>query len=239
MQAPSMKASITATQTIKSGYKQYEKINESDWWWWYVAIDMPSALMQTGEVLYQFVTLTNPTTNASFTIGCYNTVGVANTDAIAYFKHDSGQADQLTSTSGLVTGKSYGTQAADLKEEPDDIKWKAGTTHVPAASQAPASATAGNTNYPCYFYEEMPKIGRNPNDFGITYNVKYGARIYKDSAVTTFDSVPESTTTISKPALATYVAQAAVAAAPVAPPNGQVELSMLLASILLFFSLAY
>lgn len=136
MQAPSMKASITATQSIKSGYKQYEKINESDWWWWYIAIDMPSALLKSGEVLYQFVTLTNPTTNASFTIGCYNTVGAANTDAIAYFKHDSGQADQLISTSALVTGKSYVTQAADLKEEPDDIKWKAGTTHVPAFASA-------------------------------------------------------------------------------------------------------
>ena len=200
---------------------------------------MPTGLLKAGETLYQFVTLTNPSTNASFTVGCYNTVGTANSDAIAYFKHTSGNADQLISTSNLVTGKTYLTQASDLKEEPDDIKWKAGTTHVPTANQAPASTTAGNTNYACHFYEEMPKIGRNPKDFGITYNVKYGARIYKDSSATTFDSVPESTTSITKAALPTYVAQTAVVGAAAAPPSGHVQLSMLLASVLLFLSLAY
>jgi len=198
--APSLKAAITATQTIKQGYKTYQPINESDWWWWYIAIDIPDALLNNGEILYQYVSVTDPATTKTFTVGCSIKIGSANSYAIDYYKHTDGQPDQLISTSSEVTGKTWLTQAPDLKEEADDIKWKAGTTHVP--STAPASNTPGNTNQACYFYEELPKIGRNPNDFDKNLNLKFGTRIYKDDSATTFDAVPESTVTIKKEALA-------------------------------------
>jgi hypothetical protein len=47
-----MKATISATQSIKNGYKQYNKINESDWWWWYIAFDVPNGILKAGETLY-------------------------------------------------------------------------------------------------------------------------------------------------------------------------------------------
>lgn len=90
MEAPTMRATISATQTIKNGYKLYEKITESDWWWWYVALDIPDALLSNGETLYQFVTMTDPTSTASYTVGCSITIGTADTYAIQYFKHVKG-----------------------------------------------------------------------------------------------------------------------------------------------------
>jgi len=131
--APSVKAEIKATQTIKNGYKLYEKITESDWWWWWIAIDMPDSMLSNGEILYQFVTLTDATTKDSFTVGCKLVIGTDG-EAIQYFKHTNNKPDELTSASASVTSKTWIKQAADFKEEVDDISFKAGTTHVPSAS---------------------------------------------------------------------------------------------------------
>lgn len=232
--APSVKSTLSATQTIQNGYQLFEGINESDWWWWYVALDINDGLIATGETLYQFVTLTD-SANTSFTLGCYIKKGTSG-DNIHYFTHTAGQPDELTSTSSVVTGKTWATQAADLREEPDDIKWSAGTTRVPTANLAPTSTTAGNTNHACYFYEELPKIGRNPKDFDKTFTVKFGARIYKTDAATTFDSVPESSNTITKAALPSYVAAATTTTTSAVPTGAVYEFTMVLASLFLLFS---
>jgi hypothetical protein len=65
-------------------------------------------------------------------------------------------------------------------------------------------------------YEELPKIGRNPNDFNKNLSVKIGARIYKSASITTFDSTPASTVSIKKESLAAvnYAAAVVVNAAP-------------------------
>jgi len=40
------------------------------------------------------------------------------------------------------------------------------------------------------FYEELKKIGRNPNDFDKTLDIQIGARIYEGAAATTFLKIP-------------------------------------------------
>jgi len=101
-----------------------------------------------------------------------------------------------------VFGKKYTEQAASIKEFTEEMKWTAGTTHVP--STAPASTTAGNTAYPCYMYKELKKLGRNPNDFGKKYDITLGYRIYKTAAATTYDTATETSSTIDVPAMQTY-----------------------------------
>lgn len=96
--SPSYKAGITASQTIKNGYKLYEKITESDWWWWYIALDINDGVLKTGEILYQFVTMTDATTKDSYTVGCKLTIGTDG-ETLAYFKHDNNKPDELISTS--------------------------------------------------------------------------------------------------------------------------------------------
>jgi hypothetical protein len=211
--APSYKSSISATQTVQQGYKTFDPITSSDWWWWYIALDIPDALLNNGEILYQYATIIDGTT--SYTVGCSITIGTANSYAVDVYENTASTTTELDSASSVVIGKAYNGQAPDLIEESDAHKWTAGTTHVP--NNAPASTTSGNTNQACYFYEELPKIGRNPSDFNKNVQVKMGARIYSSATATTFDSVPASTVTVNKAALAAvnYQAAVVVSAAPV------------------------
>lgn len=199
--------------------------------------------MKTDEVLYQFVTVSDPNNNnASFTVGCKTKVGTAG-EVLQYFTHDANSPNQLKSDSSVVTSKTWLAQAGDLKEEADDITWAAGTTHVPEASRPPASTTSGFTKHVCYFYEELKKIGRNPKDFDKDLNLTFGARIYADDNATTFLSIPESTSSIKKGALPTYVSAAVETETTQTnsnTPSGAPELVMSLASLfMLFFSLVY
>jgi hypothetical protein len=152
-------------------------------------------------------------------MGCSITIGTANSYSIDKYTHPTGVSTSLDDASSLVTGKAYNGQAPDLIEESDAHKWKAGTTHVPQT--APASTTVGNTNQACYMYEELPKIGRNPSDFGKTLNIKIGARIYSSTSATSFDAVPATSSTVTKASLAAvnYQAAVVVAAAPVVVPT--------------------
>jgi hypothetical protein len=213
--APTIRSSISATQTVQQGYKTYPNINESDWWWWYIALDIPDALLSSGEILYQYVTLTDTSVspNTYVTLGCSIQMDTPNSYTLQHYTLTN--ADQLDSASSEVIGKAYNGQAEELLDEAGDIKWKAGTTHVPTT--APVSTTAGNTNHACYFYEELPKIGRNPDDFGKSMTAKLGARIYPNPTATTFDSTPTGIASITKDNLAApnYQAVVVVSAAPV------------------------
>jgi len=82
--APSIKAGISAKQTVQQGYKTYQPINESDWWWWYLALDIPDALLKTNEILYQYVTVTDG--SKYYAMGCSMKIGQANSYAIDYYK---------------------------------------------------------------------------------------------------------------------------------------------------------
>lgn len=75
---------------------------------------------------------------------------------------------------------------------------------MPTASQASASTISGNTKYACYFYKELPKIGRNPANFGIDVAIQAGARIYEGASATTYIEIPTTSATITKPALKSY-----------------------------------
>lgn len=55
----------------------------------------------------------------------------------------------------------------------------------------------------------MPKIGRNPADFDITYDVTMGGRIYETEDATTFITIPNATSTVDKPLPDSYVVEAA------------------------------
>ena len=84
------------------------------------------------------------------------------------------------------------------------------------------------------------KIGRNPRDFDKTMSVKFGARIYKDDAATTFDAVPETSDTIKKDALPAFVAAVATPAAVAVPDGAASELTALaLATCVLLFSVLF
>ncbi len=89
---------------------------------------------------------------------------------------------------------------------------------MPTASQASASTIAGNTKYACYFYQELPKIGRNPADFGKDVAIQAGARIYEGASATTYIEIPTTSATITKPALKSYAD--AKSENPTAAPTG-------------------
>lgn len=191
--------------SIANGYSLYKNIKESDWWWWWTALDINEALMKTGDIIYQFITITD--TPSAFTIGCATTVGTDGYTVHVYTHSPADDATLLLSTSALVTGKTWDGQAPDLKEEVDDVDWSAGETHVPSDKRPPTtSSTAGNKIYSCMFYEELRKIGRNPSDFNKSLNVKIGARIYESTTATTFLEIPATDDTITKPAMPTYEA---------------------------------
>jgi len=114
----------------------------------------------------------------------------------------------------LVVGKKYTEQAASLKQSTHDMKWVAGKTHIAASNLAPASSTAGNTNYGCYFVFPYAKLGRNPNEFDIDIDLQYSARVYADATATTFTQLPVTSETIRKAAIPAYKS------APVAAAGG-------------------
>ena len=88
-----------ATQTYSQGYTQYEKLTESDWWWWWTALDVPDAVMKDGDVLFQYVTITEAGTDKSGgaikkseTVGCYVVVGANSaTSNVDVFTHPNDQ----------------------------------------------------------------------------------------------------------------------------------------------------
>jgi len=181
-------------------------------------MDMPTNLVKDGEVFYQYVTVTHPTTKATETIGCSMTIGTDNSYAVDVFTHPKDAATGAVILNSLnsmvpaanvadpdvanpnVTAMKYSVQAADLKQSVEDTVWTAGTTHAPTA--AAESTIAGNKAYTCYMYKELPKIGRNPNEFGITYDIQVGFRLYANADATTYDTAAApSTATLELKAL--------------------------------------
>ena len=209
-------------------------MKESDWWWWYLALEMPDSLMKKDETLFQFVSITDPVAKTTFTIGCKTKIGTEG-EMIKVYTHLPGQSTSLDSNSELVLGKTWADQAAELKEEKDDIVWTAGTAHVPTDHRAPASTKAGYTNHVCYFFQELPKIGRKPSDFDKNLDIKIGARLYTNDAATTFDSLPETTEQIYKAAPPSYVVQAANPA-PAAPTAASSLFMSTLAALFMLFA---
>jgi hypothetical protein len=195
-----------------------------------LTMDMPTNLVKDGEVFYQYVTVTHPTTKATETIGCSMTIGTDNSYAVDVFTHpkDAAGAVILNSLNSMVpaanvadpdvanpnvTAMKYSVQAADLKQSVEDTVWTAGTTHAPVA--AAESTIAGNKAYTCYMYKELPKIGRNPNEFGITYDIQVGFRLYADADATTYDTATApSTATLELKALPEFTKTTTDAEAP-------------------------
>merc|ERR1740139_1872562 len=68
-----------------------------------------------------------------------------------------------------------------------DLVGAASSEHSPSVD---ASETDENTVFSCFLAEELPKIGRNPADFGMTYDITIGARIYETEDATTFVTIP-------------------------------------------------
>lgn len=46
---------------------------------------------------------------------------------------------------------------------------------------------------------ELPKIGRNPNDFNKVYDVHIGARLYENDSATEFTTIPMSSSSFEYP----------------------------------------
>ena len=101
-----------------------------------------------------------------------------------------------------VVGNTWNTCNADELIETLDHSWVAGSTH--AGETAPAASADTNAVFACYFALEIPKIGRNPNDYNKDYDVTIGARIYADDAATEFTAVPQSQSTFHVGELPSY-----------------------------------
>jgi len=171
-------------------------------------LDVTDALFSEGEVFYQWVTLVNQDDSSdAFTIGCKMTKvaeGATDTQVINYFTMDGDNA-ALGPTSDLVVDLVWTAQAPDLLEEDADHVWVASSEHSPSVA---ASETDENTVFSCFLAEELPKIGRNPADFGMTYDITIGARIYETEDATTFITIPSVTSTVTKEEPPTYVVEA-------------------------------
>lgn len=221
-------ATNSFAQTFKNGFAIYENLTESDFWWWWLSLDIPNGYLANGELIYQFLTLVDKAgKDVPMSIGCWTTIGVADTYTIDQFTHKTVAAESTTNGAlysaasidnpNYIFGKKLGEQAAALKEDAKDMDWKAGKSHVPASSLAPASSNSANTAYVCYFARELKKIGRNANSFNKEFTATIGARIYKDATVTTYSKIPESSSDISYPAPAGFVV--AVDPTPTATPT--------------------
>jgi len=194
----------SASQSTSHGFQTYPKLTESDWWWVQMGLDIPDELMADGEIMYQYITFEDTTGGeAPFTIGCKTTYGVETDYAVDVYTQTTDKIPELFSNNtDSVIGKAYNAQGPRYIEEASDVKWSAGTARV--GSTVSASTTAGNTNHGCYFYKELPKIGRNPNDFDKDFKIHVGARIYASSSATTFTAVPEAESTIRLAAPPSY-----------------------------------
>lgn len=102
---------------------------------------------------------------------------------IEVFLQDFTEVTLLYSNSSQVIDHTYDNQASDYKELDDEHDWISGSDH---ADIAPVSAYTDNTNYACYFAEELTKVGRNPNDFNNLYDIHIGVRLYADDTSTDF-----------------------------------------------------
>ena len=173
---------------MTNGYTVYEQLIASDWWWWQLSLDMPDQLLDIGNIVYQWVTLVDINGDEQpFTIGCKTTVGFS-VSQIDYFQQDTSQTEALWSDSALVVGQTVNQQAQDLKEEPSIHFWSAGDEHAPEAEE---SYIEGNRVFVCSFAKELPKIGRNPNDFNKYFHIHVGARIYDSNIDTEHEAIPE------------------------------------------------
>lgn len=226
------KQSVYTSQLYAHGYQQYDGITSSDWWWMSLTMDMPSNLVKDGEVFYQYATITHPTTGVTETAACSMTIGTANSYAVDVYIHPTDTSyippvddkfalnsklrtfgtNDYNTDNPLVFGKKYTEQATELKQSVEDTVWTAGTAHAPVT--APESTIAGNKAYTCYMYKELPKIGRNPNEFGITYNFNYGFRIYADKDATTYEAGKANYELLELPALPAYVDPSTTTTAP-------------------------
>ena len=220
---------LQATQTYSQGYTQYEKLTESDWWWWWISLDVPDRLLKDGDILFQYVTITEDgkdkagaTIKKSETIGCYVVVGANSaTSNVDVFTHPTGENWSLKDKNADagdnpgVVGKKWNEQQPKLKQFDADETWLAGSTQIATSAQATPSTIEDNSKYTCYFYEELKKIGRNPADFGINIDIQVSARVYEGDEATTFIQMPVTSATVKKKALAAYVAPEAEKEEPV------------------------
>lgn len=177
-QAIRQESEYTVSQSMAAGYTSYETVTSSDWWWFYLSLDIPDIFVLDTSIIYQYVTFVDVSgEDDPWTIGCWITGADADSN-IDYFIQESDEIELLYEGSEQVEDLTYDQVASQYRLEESDHAWVAGGEHAPTA---PESTVSGNTARVCYFMEELPKLGRNPNDFNHEYEVHIGARVY-DSA---------------------------------------------------------
>lgn len=196
---------ITATMSVGHGWTIYENEVESDYWWWYIATEMGDALVSDGDILYQWATMIDQSseyTEDPFTVGCKIAKGTDDTYVVQVFTHTADTTTWMQADADSVVGKAWeGQDPTELEDVLADTKWSAGNTHH-GSNAAPAASADLDTNFACYFAKEYAKIGRDPNDFNKDFEVTIGARMYTSDAATTFDTIPSPdafTVTLSEP----------------------------------------
>lgn len=163
-------------------------------------------------VLYQWATLTNQADASEvFSVGCKRTIGDDDTFVVDYFAQDAQSSTALypAETNAEVWGLTWDAQAPDYKEDDEDHAWVGTNEHHELVG---ASDSDANKIYGCYVAMELPKIGRDPNDFGKVYDVVVGARLYESDSATTYTEIPSSSSSFEYPEPASYaVAEGAYA----------------------------
>jgi hypothetical protein len=189
---------LSASQTYSNGFSTYEGINSSDWWVWTLSLDMPDGLVGDDYVVYQWATVVNQAdAEETFTVACKRTVGDETNNVVDVYTQDSTTQTALyPDDENNVVGLVWTGQAPDLKEEDSDHVWQATSDYTTLVGD---SETDGNKIYGCYLAMELPKIGRNPNDFNKVYDVHIGARLYENDSATEFTTIPMSSSSFEYP----------------------------------------
>lgn len=194
----------SGNQYMYNGFMLYEEQVESDFWWFSFFLELPNMVVSDGNVIYQFVTLTDTADDpdAPWTLSCSVTIGDdTNTYTIQeYYEQVTGE--ELLSDSDVVVGVDYTSQAPDFIE--DDINMQFTGSDAQVGVKSLDATSDSNTVYPCFAYKELPKIGRNPYDFDKTYSIELGARVYSDASATDFTEIPTNTDSLYLPEPPSY-----------------------------------
>lgn len=197
-------APLTASQSYSNGFSLYDGITASDWWTWTLSVDMPVGMVGDDYILYQWATMINQDDDEdTFTIACVRTVGDDTTmSARVYTQDSSSQTALYPDDSDNVVGLAWDSQAPIYLEEDQDHDWTATSDYTSLVGD---SATDTNKIYGCYLAKELRKIGRSSSDFGQTYTVHVGARLYEDDSATTFTTIPMASSSFEYPEPPAYV----------------------------------
>lgn len=175
-----------------------------DFWSWYLSIEVHDYFVADGAIVYQYASVIpsdQTDEEDGWSIGCKIIKGETDSDVIQYFTHEPSEIDVLKNANAAVIGETWTSQADDWEETLTDFNWTAGYAY---GDQPDAVVDIDTAQLTCYFYLSIPKIGRVASDYGRTFDVTVGSRVYADDSATEFTSLTEDTYSFYLEELPTY-----------------------------------